>query len=233
MLTLAATQMASLDTAQQQGFEQTLVQMLRSDHAVPALMPADVLARVVNTGLRRAATYGLGQQRSLGTFVMMMAGVAPNFDLHPAVHDGLTHPGLPPDQRPEQLLQRVSAEQWEDVAAQAGHIGWHLASDTFGASRAARIAAALPQVAAQSTRYMRPLDETQAEAACQAALAHGWTSEDTQFSYAAAVMAWGPGFSQDSQRHPWLADVFKPNWQPHQQHIRLKLRLGAEHGLWV
>jgi hypothetical protein len=233
MLTLAATQMASLDTAQQLGFAQTLAQMLRDDYPVPALMPPTVLARVVDTGLRRAATYGLTQQRSLGAFLHLMAGVAPNFDLHPAVHDALTHPGLPPDQRPEQLLQRVSADEWEEVAAQAGHIGWHLASDTFGAPRAARIAAALPQVAAQSKRFMRPLDEAQAQAACQAALAHGWTSEDTQFSYAAAVMAWGPGFSQDSARHPWLADVFKPHWQPHQQHIRLKLRLGAEHGLWV
>ena len=233
MLNLAATQMASLDSAQQQGFEQTLAQMMRSDYPVPALMPPAVLARVVNTGLRRASTYGLTQQRSLGNFVLLMAGVAPNFDLHPAVHDALTQPGLPPDQRPEQLVQLVSADQWEEVAAQAGHIGWHLASDTYGASRPARIAAALPQVAAQSTRYMRPLDDAQAQAACQAAQAHGWTSEDTQFSYAAAVMAWGPGFSQDRERHPWLADVFKPQWQPHQQHIRLKLRLGAEHGLWV
>jgi hypothetical protein len=152
MLTLHPRQIDRLDQYQEQQFRTTLCTHIRRQYPAYAQVSPTTLTCLIGFGLARARGYGFTWQSSLGQFVYLMAAVAPNFDLHPAIHALLTNAALPAEHRIPSLIERLPPGVWTEAAGNAGRIGWFLSQDSFGLDRPARIrlalANALPDLAA-------------------------------------------------------------------------------------
>jgi hypothetical protein len=100
-------------------FVDRTVRHMRVFHdAAVADLPDDELRRRVVHGLERARRHGLTWEYSLTVFVAHMLELSPTFDEHPAVARVLADTSLPPDERMDELLARLTDEQWDEVVAQ-------------------------------------------------------------------------------------------------------------------
>jgi hypothetical protein len=224
MLTLHPRQIDRLDQYQEQQFRTTLCTHIRRQYPAYAQVSPTTLTCLIGFGLARARGYGFTWQSSLGQFVYLMAAVAPNFDLHPAIHALLTNAALPAEHRIPSLIERLPPGVWTEAAGNAGRIGWFLSQDSFGLDRPARIrlalANALPDLAA-------PVQQTVQEA-IQRAEAQGFVAEDSQWVFAACCLHYGDNFETQA---PWAKGL--EAFTPPARTALLRVRLALDAGIWI
>lgn len=234
MLSISAQQMAVFEGEMERRFREELLQHIRESHPIYARIAVPMFAQLLETAVRRARRYGFTQQQTLAQFVSLMAAVAPNFDLHPAVHALLVSPAVPVDGRVEALTERLPDRIWDEVMAQGSNIGWYLAEDTFGLAPASRIVAALARAMAQTGSGIASNQLLQSVGAATAAAAsHGWHSEDAVFVFSAAWLAYGTAFDGRSDAFPWVSDVFDRGSATRTQVVLLRMRLALDRQLWI
>lgn len=82
------------------------------------------LRRMVENGVARARAHGLTWESSIGKFVGLMFGVAPNFDEYPTVRAVLADPRLSPNERVAELFKRVSSDEWTGASRRYDMRAW-------------------------------------------------------------------------------------------------------------
>lgn len=234
MLRIGSAQMAAVERALESRFRDELLGHIRESYPAYSKLSEPILGGLLDTALQRAMGYGLNSPQSIAQFVALMAAVAPNFDLHPAVHAILVNPALPANGRIEALVDRLPDKVWDEVQAQASSIGWFLESDSFGMGAAGRIAAALGKaLRAGAAGTGRKVSSEESSQAAAAAAKHGWHSEDARFVFAAAWLLYGEGFDTLGDRFPWLSDVFDPGSAVKTQVVLMRMRLALDRQIWL
>jgi hypothetical protein len=226
MLTLHPRQIKLLDQHQEQQFRVTLRKYIQQEYPAYAPVSPAILTRLIGFGLARARSYGFAWQSSLGQFVYLMAAVAPNFDLHPAIHSILANADLPAEKRIASLTERLPPGVWAEAADTASTIGWFLDKDGFKFDRHARIllalANALPVITAPS--------ETLVQRALTRAEALGFLTEDSQFVFAACCLHYGENFELQAL---WAKELLTPAFTSQAKTALLRVRLALDAGLWL
>jgi len=226
MLTLRPQQIDQLDQYQEQQFRAILCRHIQQHYPAYAPVSPITLTRLIGFGLARARSYGFTWQSSLGQFIYLMAAVAPNFDLHPAIHSILANTDLPAESRIASLAERLPPGVWAEATGSASTIGWFLSQDYFGLDLHARIrlalANALPDLASSS--------ETLVQHALTRSETLGFLTEDSQFVFAACCLHYGENFELQA---PWAKGLFAPPFTPKIQTALLRVRLALDTGLWL
>jgi len=121
-------QIKVLEAAAERAFRKRVADYLRERHgqtivrfpnakSVVRELPDTMLAALVDVGIARARSHGLTWESSLNAFVTMMVTVAPNFDDQPTIREALTDKYRPPDNRMQELGDRVNQQDWDEAAA--------------------------------------------------------------------------------------------------------------------
>jgi hypothetical protein len=228
MLTLHPHQLSLLDQHQEQRFRASLCRHLQQTYPAYARLSPVTLTRLIGFGLARARRYGFTWQASLGSFVYLMAAVAPDFDRHPAIHALLVNTALPAESRLAALTERLPPGVWTDAGRAAGTIGWFLSQDSFGLERPARIGLALANALPDSAALLE--EETPLQGALKRAETRGFLSEDSQFVFAACGLHYGEQFEHQA---PWAKGLFTPALTAAAQTALLRVRLALDAGIWL
>jgi hypothetical protein len=230
MLTITPSQLQVLDQYQDQQFRQRLCTHIQETYPDYADMSPVSLHRILDFALARAKSYGLIWQSSLGQFVYLMAAIAPNFDMHPAIHAILTNQALAPEDRISSLTQRLPAGVWQEAITNTSTIGWFLAKDGFGYERADRFRLALTNALPKSTTEQTDHLDVIIKQALQSAEKWGFVTEDQQFVFTAASLYYGENLSTQM---PWSRDTFTAAYTPDMQCALLRVRLAIDVGIWI
>lgn len=120
------SQFANLDERAVDDFVERVAGMVRQQNQ--SLIPPGVddahLRTMVRHGIEKAKRYGLTWESSIGKFVGLMFGIAPNFDEHLAVQAILVDPLIAPNERVEELFRRLKPEQWEGAVRRYDMNAW-------------------------------------------------------------------------------------------------------------
>ena len=230
MLTIRARQLAVFDELQEQRFRDTLRASLQHEHATLAGLQPQVMAWLVDAGVQRARSFGFQWQSTIGQFVHLMAGVAPDFDLHPAIHAALIDTTVALEERVQAAAENLPEATWQAAEAAAGNLGWHLAQDSFGMPTAQRLALALGRALPQDLCGTPAVLEAAAMAALPRALALGLNDEDSQFVFAACECIYDAGFAE---RLDWAREVFGPGFDAAQRPALLRARVAIDTAVWL
>jgi len=76
-------------------------------------VPENSLKEMIRNGIKRAGAHGLTWESSIADFISLMFSVAPNFDEHLLVAQGLKNEQVPVDERVDFLFKIISEEIWE------------------------------------------------------------------------------------------------------------------------
>ena len=87
-------------------------------------IPDETLQFMVTSGIARARNYSMTWESALFSFVSLMFSVAPNFDQHPNIQQVLKDTTIVPDERIDQLWERISEEDWEAVEQNYNPHAW-------------------------------------------------------------------------------------------------------------
>lgn len=230
MLTITAKQTQAFDQYQDQQFRQRLCTHIQETYSDYADMSPVTLHRLLDFALARAKNYGLIWQSSLGQFVYLMAAIAPNFDLHPAIHAILTNQSLAPENRISSLAQRLPAGVWQEAITNTSTIGWFLNKDGYGYKRADRfrlaLTNALPEMIVEQTDNL----DVKIKQALQSAEKWGFVTEDQQFVFTAASLNYGENLSTQM---PWSKDTFTAGYTSDVQCALLRVRMAIDAGIWI
>ena len=82
------------------------------------------LKRRVDSGIRRARSYGMTRLYSIAMFVELMFLVAPNFDEYPSVASALAPSEIPPDDRIDMAIFCMDEAGWQQARAMADPAAW-------------------------------------------------------------------------------------------------------------
>jgi len=230
MLSITAKQTQAFDQYQDQQFLQRLCAHIQQTYSDYADMSPVALFRLVEFALVRAKSYGLTWQSSLGQFVYLMAAIAPNFDMHPAIHAILTNQALAPENRISSLSQRLPAGVWQEAITNTSTIGWFLTNDGFGYERADRFRLALPNALPKTTTEQTDNLDVKIKQALQSAEKWGFVTEDQQFVFTAASLYYGENLSTEM---PWSNDTFTAGYTPDVQCALLRVRMAIDTGIWI
>ena len=230
MLKLTPRQMAAFEQAQEHRFRKQVRDELRRSYPDYAGLSPMILNRLLDLALRRARGYGFTWQSTLGQFVYLMAAIAPNFDLHPAIHAGLVNPGIAAEERIDALVRNLPDGVWTEAAARASTLGWFLTEDAYAAQPAARIALALANALPQDLAEPSPALEAKVSPAIERAKALGFATEDGQFVFAACAVIYGLGFDT---RTAWAKDALKPEFTPELRAALLRARIAIDTAAWL
>lgn len=128
MFKLRPEHMAAFQIEADRAFDREVIAHLQKEHAsaVENLQEPE-LHRIVRAAISRGRQYGLRSESSLTAFVALACEIAPDFDEHPAIKSVLTDGSIPPDDRIDELLARVSSTEWEEAT--------RLKATTWGFSR--------------------------------------------------------------------------------------------------
>lgn len=124
MLTIRDEQMEVFQPVAEAAFERELVEHLRGKYKdTPVHLPArtiplsqirdETMLRMVRDGIARGREYGISGSAALAAFVSLMFVIAPNFDDHPPIQNVLKDDKIRPDDRVDQLAERIAGEDWE------------------------------------------------------------------------------------------------------------------------
>ena len=230
MLIIRAKQLAALDRRSEQQFRHRLLESIRQDHPTYSALSPVVLDCLVGMGLRRARSLGLSWQSSLTQFVHLMAGVAPDFDLHPAIHAGLVNSAVPHDERIEALAESLPDGVWDEAAQEASTLGWFLTEDGFDASPAQRIARALRRALPQAVVAQAVDLDQRAARAMDRAVQAGFIGADGQFVYAACDLLYGHGFETALD---WARALWSDTDDSDLRAALLRARIAIDTGAWL
>lgn len=116
MFKLRPEHMAAFQIEADRAFEDNVIAHLRKEHAsaVETLTEQELRKRV-HAAISRGRQYGLRSESSLTAFVALACEIAPDFDEHPAIKAVLTDGSVPPDDRIDELLARVSNKEWDEA----------------------------------------------------------------------------------------------------------------------
>jgi hypothetical protein len=78
-------------------------------------MPDEMVADLVESGLRRARSHGIRRPFVQLLFVVSMFEIAPNFDQQPNIQRVLKDPSIPPDERLHHAIHNLSPRAWEEA----------------------------------------------------------------------------------------------------------------------
>lgn len=230
MLTIRVPQMAVFDALQEQRFRATLCADLQREHAALAELSPLVLAWLVDAGIQRARSYGFRFQSSIGLFLHLMAGLAPNFDLQPAIHASLVNPAMSLEDRLEAAAEGLPCSAWQTAEAAASTLGWHLAQDSFCLPTPRRLALALGRALPQDLRGTGADLEALTTACVPQARALGLADDDGLFVFVACERVYGAGWAE---RLDWARDVFGPDFGSTLRPALLRARLAIDTGAWL
>lgn len=222
--------MEALENHQETGFLETLRQHVQRQYPAYAEVSPRIMTRLIGFGVARARDYGFTWQSSLGAFVYLMAAVAPNFDLQPAIHAILVNPAIPIEKRLDSLGARLPAGVWADAEAAASSIGWFMTRDDFLSTRPERIASALTNALPDAAKIHPAHAAIQVEQALRRAEQFGFGSEDQQWVFAAAFLHYGENFTITLA---WARELFTPQSLPQTQISLLRVRLALDAGIWI
>lgn len=228
MLTIQPHQLSLLDQHQEQRFRASLCRHIQQTYPAYARLSPVTLTHLIGFGLARARCYGLTWQASLGSFVYLMAAVAPEFDRHPAIHALLVNTALPVEGRLAALTERLPPGVWTEASRAAGTIGWFLSQDSFGLDRPARIGLALANALPDSAALLE--EEALLPRALKRAETRGFLSEDAQFVFAACGLHYGEQFEHQA---PWAKGLLTPALTVEAQTALLRVRLALDAGIWL
>lgn len=226
MLTIHPHQIKLLDQHQEQRFRATLRKHIQQEYPAYAQVSPVTLMRLIGFGLARARSYGFTWQSNLGQFVYLMAAVASNFDLHPAIHSLLVNPAIAVENRIECLTERLPKGVWAEAAGKSSTIGWFLSKDSFKLEHNAHIALAL----ANALPGIAAISENQIQHALKRAEALGFLTEDSQFVFAACCMHYGENFEVQA---PWAQGMFTAEFTVEAKVALLRVRIALDAGIWL
>jgi hypothetical protein len=227
MLTIHPHQLSLLDQHQEQRFRASLCRHIQQTYPAYARLSPVMLTRLIGFGLARARRYGFTWQASLGSFVYLMAAVAPDFDRHPAIHALLVNTALSIEGRLAALTERLPPGVWTEASRAAGTIGWFLSQDSFSLDRPARIGLALANALPDNAAS---LGEEALQGALKRAETRGFLSEDSQFVFAACGLHYGEQFEHQA---PWAKGLFSPALTMEARTALLRVRLVLDAGIWL
>jgi hypothetical protein len=116
MITVRQEQMDALVLDCSGGIEElTLDYLERNRPALIRGIPPFALREMVGNGIARAGGHGLKSAYDLVTFVMLMFEIAPNFDTHPVIRQGLGDLRSIPSKHMDELLEIVPEEAWKEA----------------------------------------------------------------------------------------------------------------------
>ncbi|MFZ4702974.1 MAG: hypothetical protein ACOYMG_23260, partial [Candidatus Methylumidiphilus sp.] len=189
-----------------------------------------ILGHLLDMALQRARGYGFTRESTLGQFVYLMAAIAPNFDLHPAIHAGLVNPGIAVDERIDALVNNLPGGVWAEAAEHSSALGWFLTGDAFAAKPETRLAMALSNALPQDLAEPPPALEAKVLSVIGRAKALGFDTEDGQFVFAACQVIYGVGFES---RLDWAKDALDPELGRDVQVALLRARIAIDTAAWL
>jgi len=230
MLKFAPSQWQAVEAQLDAHYLDTVVRSLQQNTDLFEETHPVVVRRLANTGLARARTYGLEDACQLAQFVHLMAEVSSVFDLHPDISARLDDPALPPGERFSLLLAEADDGLWLAAGADDSLSGWYLDDPCRALRLPERWALALGN-ALHPEDLPPPLQRVDTVAAAITdAAAHGCTSADGQFIWAACACAYGPGFQRAM---PWSGDVFAQSRPTELVTGMLRARLAIDFAAWL
>ncbi len=230
MLKITPLQMAVFEQGQEQRFRKQVREEIQQSYAEYAGISPIILDHLLDLALQRARSYGFTWQSTLGQFVYLMAAIAPNFDLHPAIHAGLVNPGVPVEERINELVKNLPDGVWTEATEHASTLGWFLTEDAFNVKPATRIAMALSNALPQDLATTPSELESKVLPAMARAKATGLDTEDGQFVFAAGVIVYGIGFET---RLDWAKDALDPELTPDLRAALLRARIAIDTAAWL
>lgn len=230
MLTIRTRQLAVFEPLQEQRFLKSLGDSLQRENAPLAELSSPIMAWLVDAGVQRARSFGFRWQSTIGQFLHLMAAVAPNFDLQPAIHAALLNPDVPLEERVQTAADDVPEAAWQAAEAAASSLGWHLAQDSFGMPTALRLALALRRALPQDLRDTAVKLETAVTASLPRADALGLKGEDALFVFAACERIYGADFAQ---RLEWAREIFGPGLAAALRPALLRARVALDTAAWL
>lgn len=235
MLTIRSQQMDALENYQQLQFRKMLCEQIQQEYPSYGKVSSSTLMKLIGFGLARARNYGLSLQSSSGQFIYLMAAVAPNFDLHPAINAFLVNSKIPADERLEVSLENLPDGVWDEAIQQSSHIGWFLIDNmSFQPSKVRIVSALNLALRMDKTTDNEIRSITSVDNAIAAALSHGWESEDAQFVFTAAWVMYGDNFStKGATKYPWVKDVFDSKSAIKVQVALLRMRMALDFQTWL
>ncbi|HMU64787.1 MAG TPA: hypothetical protein PKD35_08900 [Nitrosomonas sp.] len=235
MLTIRSQQMEALESYQQLQFRKMLCEHIQQEYPVYGKVSSSTLMKLIGFGLTRARNYGFSLQSSLGQFIYLMAAIAPNFDLHPAINAFLVNNKIPADNRLEVSLENLPDGVWDEAIQQSSHIGWFLIDNMSSQPPIVRIVSALNlALRTDKTTDNEVRSITSVDNAIATALSHGWKSEDAQFVFAAAWVMYGDNFSTSgATKYPWIKNVFDSKSAIKIQVALLRIRMALDFQIWL
>jgi len=79
-------------------------------------LPPDELDRFIETGLEKAAGYGLDEHIPIKDFIRLMIVVAQDFDEQPKVREQLTRGDVDPNWKVRLACELVTPAEWQEAA---------------------------------------------------------------------------------------------------------------------
>ncbi|PZN84118.1 MAG: hypothetical protein DM484_03220 [Candidatus Methylumidiphilus alinenensis] len=229
MIIISTRQMDFFQQQQERQFRERLQAGVLEECPDYAGLPHDTLSHLISLALQRAGKYGFTWQSTLAQFVFLMTAIAPNFDLHPAIHAGLVNPGVPAEDRIDLLEENLPDGVWDEAAERASTLGWYLTSDTYSLTPPNRIAQALANALPQDILTALSKRDTTVSPALNHARLKGFETEDGQFVFAACQIVYGESFDT---RFDWARKIFASG-NPEIQAVQLRDQLTQDKKLWI
>ena len=92
--------------------------IVKVEHAyVVKDLPPELLATMIDTGMKSARGYGLSKPTDVAGFVMLQFEFGPEFHRHPAINALLTDPTIAVDSRLTAVVERTPESVWREVEA--------------------------------------------------------------------------------------------------------------------
>ena len=230
MLKITPSQMAAFGEGQERRFRRQVLDEIQRSYPDYAGLAPVILDRLLDMALKRARGYGFAWESTLGQFAYLMAAIAPNFDLHPAIHAGLVNPGVPAEGRIDALVENLPDGVWTEAKAAASTLGWFLAEDAFAAKPSARIAMALSNALPQDIPAPPSELEGKVLPAMERGKGLGFADEDGQYVFAACQIIYGAGFET---RLAWAKDALDPEYTPALRTALLRARVAIDTAAWL
>jgi len=116
---------AGTGTARQEEFIAELIGFLRKNFPDDVGFLEDgMLDTRVCWGIGRARSHGMTLSRSIARFVILMVIAGPKFDESPLIRSCLEDSSVPPDERIDLMLRRVTPEQWDELRQNSRQRDW-------------------------------------------------------------------------------------------------------------
>lgn len=110
-----------MDAMAYEAFARQMTEKLRSDFAedIPEMTDGELLERV-RAAIGEGRTYGLTWESSLAPFAVLSVVLGPDFHKHPKIRGILSDQTMPPDERGNSLIHRLTRDDWDELAMR-GH----------------------------------------------------------------------------------------------------------------